>query len=150
MWTQIRLLHMEQSDLVWVKSMLMVKISSIKQPLTTSCSIFIDWCKALSRQSWLLSAALFICLCSLIGNLYCKQYGPRSNSTTGSSLIRVHSACSIKKSNALTLKAPLTTAADDKFCYIFPSFRKKNKVWYFKSLMKYQTLFVIFEKAAKF
>ena len=27
----------------------------------------------------------------------------------------------------LTLKAPITTAADDKFCDIYPSFRK-NKV----------------------
>ena len=27
--------------------------------------------------------------------------------------------------NVLTLKAPVTTAADDKFCNIFPNFRKK-------------------------
>ena len=27
---------------------------------------------------------------------------------------------------ALTLKAPITTAADDKFCDIFPCFRKKS------------------------
>ena len=50
----------------------------------------------------------------------------------------------------LTLKAPITTAADDKFC-------EKNKEWYFMRivcqqtiLMKYHALFVIFEKAAKF
>ena len=48
------------------------------------------------------------------------------------------------------------TAADDKFCDIFPSF-DKNKVWYFMKivcqqtiLLKYHALFVIFEKAAKF
>ena len=57
----------------------------------------------------------------------------------------------------LALKAPITTATDDKFCDIFPYFRKKNKVWYFMRivcqqtiLMKYHALFVIFEKAAKF
>ena len=56
----------------------------------------------------------------------------------------------------LTLKAPIMTAADDKFCDIFPSFRK-NKVWYYMRivcqqmiLMKYHALFVVFEKAAKF
>ena len=27
--------------------------------------------------------------------------------------------------DSLTLKAPITTAADDKFCDIFPNFRKK-------------------------
>ena len=55
----------------------------------------------------------------------------------------------------LNLKAPITTAADDKFCEIFPNFRKK--AWYFMRivcqqtiLMKYHALFVIFEKAAKF
>ena len=56
----------------------------------------------------------------------------------------------------LTLKAPITTAADDKFCDIFPNFQK-NKVWYFTRivvkqtiLMKYHALFVIYEKGAKF
>ena len=29
---------------------------------------------------------------------------------------------------SLTLKAPITTAADDKFCDIFPNFEKKTKV----------------------
>ena len=44
----------------------------------------------------------------------------------------------------ITLKAPITTAADDKFCNIFlPDFHQTI-------LMKYHTLFVIFEKAAKF
>ena len=49
----------------------------------------------------------------------------------------------------LTLKAPITTAADDKFW-----FSTKNKVWYYMRivcqqtiLMKYHALFVIFEKA---
>ena len=27
--------------------------------------------------------------------------------------------------SVLTLKAPITTAADDKFCDVFPNFRKK-------------------------
>ena len=56
----------------------------------------------------------------------------------------------------LTLKAPITTAADDKFCHIFPFFFDKNEVGYFMRivcqqtiLMKYHDLFVIFEKAAK-
>ena len=55
----------------------------------------------------------------------------------------------------LTLKAPITTAADDKISDIFPYFRK-NKVWYFirivckqTILMKYHALFVIFEKNSK-
>ena len=39
----------------------------------------------------------------------------------------------------LTLKAPITTAADDKFFDIFPNFQKK-----------YHAVFEIFEKAAKF
>ena len=55
-----------------------------------------------------------------------------------------------------TLKASITTAADDKCCDIFPNFRKK---WYDISLrivcqqtifMKYYALFVIFENAANF
>ena len=56
----------------------------------------------------------------------------------------------------LTLKGPITTAADDIFCDISSNF-EKNKVWYFMRivcsqtiLMKYHALFVIFEKAAKF
>ena len=62
----------------------------------------------------------------------------------------IHLRCS------LTLKAPIMTAADNKFCDIFPNFQN-NKVWYFMRivcqqtiLMKYHALFVIFEKAAKF
>ena len=39
----------------------------------------------------------------------------------------------------LILKVPIMTAADDKFCDIFPNF-----------LMKYHALLVISEKAAKF
>ena len=49
----------------------------------------------------------------------------------------------------VTLKAPITTAADDKFCDIFPCFRQK-KVWYFMRIMKYYASFVILEKAATF
>ena len=30
--------------------------------------------------------------------------------------------------NVLTLKAPITTAVDDKFCDIFPNFREKNNM----------------------
>ena len=55
----------------------------------------------------------------------------------------------------LTLKAPITTAADDNFCDIFPNLRK-NKVWYFMRivcqqtiLMKYHALFVVFWKSSK-
>ena len=53
--------------------------------------------------------------------------------------------------NYLTLKAPITTA-DDKFCNIYPNFRKKKCVTFHENrlLMKYHSLFVIFEKAAKF
>ena len=50
-----------------------------------------------------------------------------------------------------TLKAPITTAADDKFCDIFFNYQKKIRYdisW--EILMKYRALFVIFEKAAKF
>ena len=35
---------------------------------------------------------------------------------------RSHNA---EKRGTLTLKAPITTAADDKFCDIFPNFRQK-------------------------
>ena len=56
----------------------------------------------------------------------------------------------------LTLKAPIMTAADDKFFNIFWIF-DKYKVWYNMRivcqqtiLMKYHALLVIFEKAAKF
>ena len=51
--------------------------------------------------------------------------------------------------NLLTLKEPITTAADDKFCEIFPKFRK-NKVYFMRIvcqqtiLMKYHAFFVIF------
>ena len=46
----------------------------------------------------------------------------------------------------LTLKAPITTAADDKFCNIFPNFQRYQQT----ILMKYHVLFDIFEKASKF
>ena len=56
----------------------------------------------------------------------------------------------------LTVKAPITAAADDNFWVIFINFRK-NKAWYYMRivcqqtiLMKYHVLFVIFEKATKF
>ena len=56
----------------------------------------------------------------------------------------------------LTLEAPITNAADDKFCEFFPIF-EKNKVLYFMRivckqtiLMIYHALFVFFEKAANF
>ena len=55
----------------------------------------------------------------------------------------------------LTLKALITTAADNKFCNISPIFHK-NMVWCYMTivcqqtiLMKYHALLVIFEKAAK-
>ena len=32
------------------------------------------------------------------------------------------------KNRKLTLKMPITTAAEEKFCKIFPNFRKKNEV----------------------
>ena len=38
----------------------------------------------------------------------------------------------------LILKAPITTAADDKFCKIFPNFRKNN-VWYCMRIVCQQT-----------
>ena len=54
----------------------------------------------------------------------------------------------------LTIKAPIMTAAEDKFCDIFPNFRKKIRYYISREssaiLMKYHALFVIFEKAAKF
>ena len=39
----------------------------------------------------------------------------------------------------LTLKAPITTAVDDKFCDIFPIFNK-NKVWYYMRIVCQQTI----------
>ena len=44
----------------------------------------------------------------------------------------------------LTLKVPIITAADDKFCYIFLNFQLSATI-----LMKYHALFVIFEKKKK-
>ena len=58
----------------------------------------------------------------------------------------------------LTLKAPITTAADDKYGDNFPNFWK-NTVWYFMRIVCQQTIlmkrralfvFLFFEKAAKF
>ena len=56
----------------------------------------------------------------------------------------------------LILKAPNTTAADDKLYNIFQIFRK-NKEWYYMRivcqqmiLMKYHALFVILEEASTF
>ena len=40
-------------------------------------------------------------------------------------LIQMRGACLVQTGTILTLKAPFTTAADDKFCGIFPNFRKK-------------------------
>ena len=45
----------------------------------------------------------------------------------------------------LTLKAPITSAADDKFWDIFPNFRICQQT----ILMKYHALFVTFEKSSK-
>ena len=62
----------------------------------------------------------------------------------------------MKFAGALTLKAPITTAADDKFFYIFSIF-EINKVRYFMRivcqqtiLMKHHALLLFSEKAAKF
>ena len=41
----------------------------------------------------------------------------------------------------LTLKVPITTAADDTFCNV-----EKNKVWYLMRIVCQQALFVIFKK----
>ena len=55
----------------------------------------------------------------------------------------------------LTLKAPTTTVADEKFCDIFPNFRTKIR-WYFMRNLCHQTIFMkyqaflIIENAAKF
>ena len=58
----------------------------------------------------------------------------------------------LKFVNILTLKAPITTAADNKFCNIFLNFQK-NKVWYFirivcqqTILMKYRALLLFLKK----
>ena len=56
------------------------------------------------------------------------------------------------KNHSLTLKAPIMTAAEDKFGNNFFNFRKK-KVWYYTQqtiLMKYHALSINFEKAEKF
>ena len=62
-----------------------------------------------------------------------------------------------KVNQILTLKAPITTAADNKFSDIFLNLQKKNTAWYFMWIvcqqmipMKYYALFVIFKKVAKF
>ena len=60
------------------------------------------------------------------------------------------------KHGILTLKAPIPTAADDKFCDIFSNFRKKKGTIFHENrlpaeiLMKYHALFVIFEKWQNF
>ena len=46
----------------------------------------------------------------------------------------------------LTPEVAITTAADDKFCDIFPNFRKNKVQYYMRIVMKYHALFVIFEK----
>ena len=73
--------------------------------------------------------------------------------------VRIHKVLNVplydqQKLVELTLKAPIMTAAHDKFYNII--FRR-NKLWYIMRivcqqtiLMKYHALFVIFEKAAKF
>ena len=56
----------------------------------------------------------------------------------------------------LTLKAPITTAADDKFCDIFPFFQKKEGMIFHENHLpaddshEISCLIVIFENAAKF
>ena len=56
----------------------------------------------------------------------------------------------------LTLKAPITTAADDKFCVIFPNFRKKKGMICHENRLsadnshEISCLICYFEKAAQF
>ena len=51
----------------------------------------------------------------------------------------------------LTLKAPVTAAADDKFFDIFSNFRKKirHEITYESSASRQISCFVIFEKASQ-
>ena len=55
-----------------------------------------------------------------------------------------------------TLKAPITTAADDNFCVIFPNFRKKKGMIFHENRLpadnSYEISYLIcyFQKAAKF
>ena len=56
---------------------------------------------------------------------------------------------------ALTLKAPITTAADEKFCDIFSNFKKKGMIFHENCLPaddshEISCLICYFEKAAKF
>ena len=55
----------------------------------------------------------------------------------------------------LTLKAPITAEADDKFCNIFPNFQKKSGMIFHENRLPADdsheiSCLVIFEKAAKF
>ena len=56
----------------------------------------------------------------------------------------------------LTLKTPITTAADDKFCNIFPNFQKKKGMIIHENCLpadnsrEISCLICCFEKAAKF
>ena len=56
----------------------------------------------------------------------------------------------------LTLKAPITTAADDKFCKIFPNFQNKKGMIFLENRLpaddshEISCHIFIFERAAKF
>ena len=54
----------------------------------------------------------------------------------------------------LTLKVPITTAADNKFCNIFPNFLKKSGLIFHENRLpaddSHEICLIIFEKAAKF
>ena len=54
------------------------------------------------------------------------------------------------RTECLTLNGPITTAADDKFCDIFPNFRKKEGMIFHENYLLTCLIFSIFEKSSKF
>ena len=67
----------------------------------------------------------------------------QGHSQTGNFSLRKEFDTDGNKFLPLTLKAPITTAADDKFCDIFSNFRK-NKVCYFMRIVCQQTILMIY------
>ena len=53
--------------------------------------------------------------------------GTKNLRHTPRGLVTLVTVFKLKRKHALSLKAPITTAADDKFCDIFPNL-KKNQV----------------------
>ena len=94
-------------------------------------------------EQWMTRSACAFAQADLVIHLRIMLNGPFGIARTRSETL---CTCDSEGKRWVALKAPITTAADDKVWDIFPNFQQKQQT----ILMKYHALFVIFEKAANF